>query len=137
MESRAKESRKSHGANSGLPPKIFFVVGRVLKGIVAVGSELGKMDIYLPLIEEAPAVPERLSEQPPGTAIGPIVVKAARLSARIPRYLYSEDFRHQARRRPQAFTRRRKGGLVGVVSIILNRIRQTPQVEWDDYTSRG
>ena len=87
------------------------------------------MDIYPPFLKEAPAAPERLSEKPHGTAIGTIAVKASRLSARIQRYLYSGDFRDQAQQRPQAFTRRRKVGLVGVVSIILNMVRKTTQVE--------
>ena len=94
------------------------------------------MDIYPPFLKEAPAAPERLSEKPHGTAIGTIAVKASRLSARIQRYLYSGDFRDQAQQRPQAFTRRRKVGLVGVVSIILNMVRKTTQVELDDYLER-
>ena len=81
-------------------------------------------------------MPERLSQKPPGMAIDTIVVKASRLSARIQRYLYSADFRNQAQRRPQAFTRRRKVGLVGVVSIILNMVRKTTQVELDDSLER-
>ena len=38
--------------------------------------------------------------------------------------------------RPQVFTRRRKVGLIGVVSIILNMARKTTPVEWDDYRER-
>ena len=91
------------------------------------------MDIDLPFLKEAPAVPERLSEK---TAIDTIAAKASRLSARIHRYLYSGDFRDQAQKRPQAFTRRRKVGRVGVVSIILNMVCKTTQVELDDYLER-
>ncbi len=94
------------------------------------------MDSYPPFRQEAPAVPERLSEKPHGTAIDTIAVPASRLSARIQRYRYSGDFRDQAQKRPQAFTRHRKGGLVGVVSIILNMVRKTTQVELDDYLER-
>lgn len=35
--------------------------------------------------------------------------------------------------RPTAFTRHRKLDLVGVVSIILNMVRRSTQLEWDDY----
>lgn len=114
---------------------IFFVVGLMLKGIFVFCSELRMMDICLPL-KEAPAVPERLSEKPHGTAIRAIAVKASRLSARIQQHLRSGDFLGQAQKRPQAFTRRRKVGLVGVVSIILNMVRKTTQVELDDYLER-
>ncbi len=37
---------------------------------------------------------------------------------------------------PQAFTRQREVGFVGVLSIILNMVRTTPQMEWDDFWER-
>ncbi len=52
------------------------------------------------------------------------------------KYLHSEEFRDQARQRLQAFTRQRKVGFVGVVSIILNMVRKTTQVELNEYLER-
>ena len=62
--------------------------------------------------------------------------KTSWLGAWVGKYLHSEEFRDQARQRLQAFTRQRKVGLVGVMSIILNMVRKTTQVELDEYLER-
>lgn len=49
----------------------------------------------------------------------------------------STDFADRARKRPSAFQRRRKVGLVGVASIILNRVCRTTQLELDHYLERA
>ena len=59
--------------------------------------------------------------------------KTSWLGAWVGKYLHSEEFRDQARPRLQAFTRQRKVGFVGVMSIILNMVRKTTQVELDEY----
>ena len=46
------------------------------------------------------------------------------------------DFRNRAKERPVDFTRERKIGFVGVVSIIFNLVRRSTQLEWDDFRER-
>ncbi len=83
--------------------------------------------------QTARALPERDRPGTHGETLRLIAIKTARLSSRIAQYLQSRDFADQARTRAQAFTRRRKVGLVGVVSIILNLVRRTTQVELDAF----
>ncbi len=45
-------------------------------------------------------------------------------------------FRERSKEHPTDFTRDRKVGLVGVVSIILNGVRRTTQIELDDFLER-
>ncbi len=54
--------------------------------------------------------------------------KTSWLGTLVGKYLRSGEFRDRARQRPQAFTRQRKVGFVGVVSMILNMVRKTTQV---------
>ncbi len=69
-------------------------------------------------------------------ATSKIEKKTLRFAALVGQFLYREEFCAQARQRPQAFTRHRKVGVIGVVSIILNMVRKTTQVEWDEYLER-
>ena len=62
--------------------------------------------------------------------------RIARFGALVEQFLSNEAFRDQARRYPHALTRHRKVGLIGVLSIILNMVRKTTQVELDDYRER-
>jgi len=134
MESRGEDSHDSHGLDAIINLIIFFVIVVVLKGISIVHREFIMMDIYHSLPHEAPAVPKLTN--PHRNASRMVADKTSRLSARIREYLDNEHFRREARRRPQAFTRRRKVGLLGVLSIILNMVRKTTQVELDEYLER-
>jgi len=50
--------------------------------------------------------------------------------------LHDWRFRERSKERPPDFTRERKVGFVDVVSIILNGVRRTTQVELDDFLER-
>jgi len=45
-------------------------------------------------------------------------------------------FRERSKERPKNFTRDRKVGFVGVMSMILNLARRTPQIELDPFRER-
>ena len=55
--------------------------------------------------------------------------RISRFGALVEQLLSSAAFRDQVRRQPQVFTRHRKVGLIGVLSIILNMVRKTTPVE--------
>lgn len=62
--------------------------------------------------------------------------RISRFGALGEQFFSSEAFRDQARRQPHAFTRHRKGGVIGVLSIIRNMVRKTTQGELDDDLAR-
>ena len=45
-------------------------------------------------------------------------------------------FRERSKERPKDFTRDRKVGFVGVLSMILNLARRSTQIEWDPFRER-
>lgn len=61
------------------------------------------------------------------------MIQALELWGQIGTALRSKAFAARARKRPSAFTRLRKVGVVGVASIILNLVRRSTQIELDDY----
>lgn len=62
--------------------------------------------------------------------------KTSWIGTLVGKYLRNGEFCDRARQRPPALTRQRQVGFVGVVSIILNRVRKTTPVEVDEYWER-
>ena len=62
--------------------------------------------------------------------------KALDLIKAVGKTLQDLGFRERSKEHPTDFTRDRKVGLVGIVSIILNGVRRTTQIELNDFLER-
>ncbi len=62
--------------------------------------------------------------------------KTRNLWASVVRLLHQPNYRDQVKERPQDFTRDRKVEFLSLLSIILNMVRRTTQIAWDEFHER-